>query len=65
MKQTISDFETVPRGTREQLRTTEQRLENLRREVKRARIYAGENLPAAPGLVLVQMLEKAMKETLQ
>lgn len=44
-------------------KTPEQRLAHLRSEVKRARIYAGENLPAAPGLVLVHMLEKALKES--
>ena len=39
-----------------------EKLKRLRDEVHKVRIYAGDNLPAAPGLVVVDMLEKALKE---
>ena len=35
----------------------------LREGIKAARIYAGDNLPAASGLVVVSKLEKALKES--
>ncbi len=36
--------------------------ERIRAGIKEARIYAGERLPPREGLVLVHMLEHAMKE---
>jgi len=34
----------------------------MRDAIRRARIYAGDNLPAAPGLTVVGMLEDALRE---
>ncbi len=46
----------------EQLDGYEAENARIRDAVRRARVYAGTNLPAAPGLTLVSMLENAMKE---
>ncbi len=40
--------------------TPEQRLTQLRNEVKRARNWAGDNLPPKSGLALIDQLEKAL-----
>lgn len=46
----------------EQLDQAETENARMRDAVRRARIYAGDNLPAATGLTVVGMLEGALKE---
>ena len=43
--------------------TPEQKLQRMRDEIRQARIWAGDNLPASSGLTLIVMLEKALKES--
>lgn len=43
-------------------RDTTTRLEQLMKDVKQARDYVGDNLPAAQGLVVIGMLENALEK---
>lgn len=43
--------------------TQQQRLERLRADVKKARNWAGDNLPAKAGLEIIIMLERAIQES--
>ncbi|MBB3192087.1 hypothetical protein [Halomonas cerina] len=45
-----------------ELHEQEARLDRLTGAVQQARLYAGDNLPAAPGLTIVSMLERALRE---
>ncbi len=36
-------------------------LQAMRADIRRARLFAGDNLPAASGLTLITMLEKALR----
>ncbi len=46
----------------EQLDRAERRAETLTGAVRKARLYAGEHLPAKAGTAIVHMLENALKE---
>lgn len=60
--QRVSDQRAVERIEQLQRRVEEleQAYVQLSRAVRRARIYAGDNLPADKGLTMVAMLEKAL-----
>lgn len=47
----------------EQLDRSEMRAETLTGAVRKARLYAGEHLPAAAGTGIIYILEKALKES--
>ncbi len=57
-----ADLEREKEALAEQLDGYEAENARIRKAVRRARVYAGTNLPAAPGLTVVSMLENAMKE---
>ncbi len=58
----IDDLEREKEALAEQLDKAEGESARMRDAVRRARVYAGTNLPAGPGLTVVSMLENAMKE---
>ncbi|SHE99521.1 hypothetical protein SAMN02745148_01547 [Modicisalibacter ilicicola DSM 19980] len=64
LQQTLSavlDLRHERSTLREAKDATEARLDAMRDQVRKARLFAGDNLPAATGLALVTMLESAMK----
>ncbi len=58
----IDELEVEKATLAEQLDGYEAENARIRKAVRRARVYAGTNLPAGTGLTVVSMLENAMKE---
>ncbi|WP_306168591.1 hypothetical protein [Halomonas sp. MMSF_3323] len=59
-KSRIPEGELDPDGKSERERVLERQLWRLREDVRAARVWAGDNLPANQGLVMVEKLEKAL-----
>ena len=56
------ELEAEKAALADQLDAAELRVESLTGAVRRARLYAGEHLPAAAGTGIVHILESALKE---
>ena len=60
---TYRSEEDVAVGAMAELERVKADNERLRRGIKRAMLYAGDNLPANTGLTIVGLLEDALKES--